>query len=162
MDMIPPPVFELVLAAGVQAAAGPPAVRAAGSNGAAKVSEPETFYTGWLVDPEERQQLLQRFPPRYAEVVAHHVTHTFGDRQAKPPTETSGEVVGIADDGEGVQALVVRIGGTTDRWDGSTYHITWSLAPGREARESNDVLRHGWTRLPSPLPVTLHPRAFDD
>ena len=29
--------------------------------------------------------------------------------------------------------------------DGSTYHITWSLGPGRKARESNDVLRdQGW------------------
>ena len=33
----------------------------------------------------------------------------------------------------------------TDRPDGSTYHITWSLGPGRKARESNDVLRdQGW------------------
>jgi hypothetical protein len=43
--------------------------------------------------------------------------------------------VGEADDGAGVQALVVRIGGTTERPDGAIYHITWSLAEGREARE---------------------------
>ena len=35
----------------------------------------------------------------------------------------------------------IELDGTTDRPDGSTYHITWSLGPGREAHESNDVLR---------------------
>jgi hypothetical protein len=50
-------------------------------------------------------------------------------------------VVGVADDGAGVQALVVEIGGTTRRPDGSAYHITWSLARGRRAAESNDVIR---------------------
>lgn len=125
------------------------------------MSNPKSFYTGWLVDPADRARLLQRFPPRYGQVVAHHVTHTFGDRQAKLPTETSGEIVGVADDGRGVQALVVRIGGTTDRWDGSTYHITWSLGPGREAKESNDILAgKRWTSLPAPVPVKLEPRAF--
>ena len=54
--------------------------------------------------------------------------------------------MGVADDGAGVQALVVEIGGTTRRPDGATYHIAWSLAPGREAVESNDVIRErGWT-----------------
>jgi hypothetical protein len=127
------------------------------------VSDPREFYTGWLVDPGERDALLARFPPRYPEVVAHHVTLKVGDREAHPPQETRGEIVGEADDGAGVQALVVAIGGTTERPDGSTYHITWSLGPGREARESNDVIRvRGWRRLEEgPVGVTLHPRRFD-
>ena len=47
------------------------------------------------------------------------------------------------------------IDGTTDRPDGSTYHITWSLGPGRQARESNDVLRErGWEAISThPIPV---------
>jgi len=125
------------------------------------MSDPRRFYTGWLLPPEEREALLARFAPRYAEVVAHHVTQKFGDVDAPPPTATEGEIVGVADDGLGVQALVVRIDGTTDRPDGSTYHITWSLAPGREARESNAVIaRRGFTWLPAPLPVRLLPRPF--
>ena len=28
--------------------------------------------------------------------------------------------------------MVVELDGTTDRPDGSTYHITWSLGPGRK------------------------------
>jgi hypothetical protein len=53
---------------------------------------------------------------------------------------------------------VVRIGGTTDRPDRSTYHITWSIdrAKGRKAVHSNDVLRtHGWQTLEQPIAITL-------
>ncbi|HKR88992.1 MAG TPA: hypothetical protein VJS38_12545 [Phenylobacterium sp.] len=123
--------------------------------------DPRRFYTGWLLDPEDREALLARFPPAYDEVVAHHVTQKFGDLEAAPPTETAGEVVGVADDGRGVQALVVRIAGSTDRPDGSTYHITWSLAPDREARESNAVIaRRGFSWLSQPIPIRLQPRPF--
>ena len=126
------------------------------------MSDPTAFYVGWLVDIEDRTALLARFPPRYPVVVAHHVTLKFGDRAAVAPTEAEGKVVGEADDGAGVQALVVRIGGTTARPDGGTYHITWSLAEGREARESNAVIADlGWTRLAEPAPVRLHPGGFE-
>ncbi|CAN7527825.1 hypothetical protein LJR225_003804 [Phenylobacterium sp. LjRoot225] len=126
-------------------------------------SDPKRFYTGWLLDPGDREALLRRFPPRYPEVVAHHVTLKFGDRAAVPPINTTGEVIGQADDGLGVEALVVRIAGSTDRPDGSTYHITWSLAPGREARESNAVIASlGWTGLPQPVPIRLLARPFGD
>ena len=50
-------------------------------------------------------------------------------------------MVGRADDGSSLECLVVELDGITDRPDGSTYHITWSLGPHRKARESNDVLR---------------------
>jgi len=77
------------------------------------------------------------------------------------PTETSGEVVGEVDDGLGVQALVVRIGGTTERGDGSTFHLTWSLGEGRHAKESNDVIaRYGWRPLEKPVPIRLLPAHF--
>jgi hypothetical protein len=57
-------------------------------------------------------------------------------------------VIGQADDGAGVQALVVALNGGSDRWDGSTYHITWSLEPGRKAVESNDVIAApGWQAI---------------
>jgi len=57
-----------------------------------------------------------------------------------------------------VQALIIRIGGTTDRGDGSHYHITWSLGPGREAKESNDVLAATkWQRVYPPIAIALAP-----
>ncbi|HEV2530229.1 hypothetical protein [Phenylobacterium sp.] len=118
-------------------------------------------FIGWSLDRSQREDLLRRFPPRYAEAVADHVTLKFGDAAARLPTETSGEIVGLADDGRGVQAMVVRIGGTTDRPDGSTYHITWSLAPGRRAKESNEAIAaHGWTPIEPPVAVQLKPRSY--
>jgi hypothetical protein len=116
---------------------------------------------GWLVDEPQRPSLLKRFPPVYPKTIAHHVTLQSGLPQDAPlPPDVTAAIVGEADDGKGVQALVVEIDGATDRPDGSTYHITWSLADGRQARESNDVIRdHGW--IPSePVPVKLTPGRF--
>jgi hypothetical protein len=95
-------------------------------------------------------------------VVADHVTLSARvARSSELPEETLGEIVGRTDDGKGVEALVVSIGGTTDRPDGSTYHITWSLEPGRRAKESNDVIRqHGWTEIELPVPIMLQPARF--
>jgi hypothetical protein len=82
-------------------------------------------------------------------------------RDSALPGETAGEIVGRADDGDGVEAMVVTIAGTTERPGGGTYHITWSLARGRKAKESNDVIAaRGWTQLDSPIPITLQPAHF--
>ena len=114
---------------------------------------------GWLLPAEERESLLALVPPRYPRVVAHHVTLRPGVRKDHPlPPETVGRVVGLSDDGRGVQALVVEIGGTTHRPGGSSFHITWSLGPGRRPVESNDAIRElGWTPLVPPRPIRLHP-----
>jgi hypothetical protein len=114
---------------------------------------------GWKLDRDQRAELLQQFPPRYPNVDADHVTLTVrAARSALLPEETTGEIVGRVDDGKGVEAMVVRLGGTTDRPDGSTYHITWSLKDGRKARESNDVLReHDWRAFDLAMPIELHP-----
>lgn len=118
-------------------------------------------FIGWALDRGEREILLARFAPRYPRAVADHVTLKFAPGEDGLPAETEGEIVGEADDGVGVQALVVRIGGTTDRPDGSTYHITWSLADGRQAKESNDVIREGgWRAFAEPVPVRLEPQAY--
>jgi hypothetical protein len=122
-------------------------------------ARPGDSVIGWRLDRAQREALLARFSPTYPEAVADHVTLTSrvaADSQL--PEEDSGDIVGRSDDGRGVEAMVVRLGGTTDRPDGSTYHITWSLAEGREARESNDVIRHfGWQPIDPPVQVTLKP-----
>lgn len=118
-------------------------------------------FVGWALDRVQREALLRRFPPRYANAIADHVTLKFGERAATLPVETWGEIVGEADDGAGVQALVVAIAGSTDRPDGSTYHITWSLEPGRQAKESNDVIaKAGWRRFEVPVRVALEPARY--
>jgi len=118
--------------------------------------------TGWKLMSDERSALLDRFPPKYENVVADHVTLRVGATPETPlPREVEAEIVGRTDDGDSLECLVVSIDGTPDRPDGSTYHITWSLGPGRSARESNDVLRErGWQPIEKPIPVQLQPARF--
>jgi hypothetical protein len=118
--------------------------------------------TGWKLPRDEREQLLQRFPPRYASVDADHVTLRVGASAQTPlPRKPEARIVGRADDGESLECLVVELDGTTDRPDGSTYHITWSLGPDRRPRESNDVLRDlGWRPIDAPIAVELEPARF--
>lgn len=119
---------------------------------------------GWRLDRAERAELIKRFPPTYDHVDVDHVTLAprIGAGAALP-CETEGLIVGRADDGDGVEAMVVSIGGTTDRPDGSTYHVTWSLDrhKGRKPVESNDVIRErGWTPLDAPVPIRLTPELW--
>ncbi len=116
---------------------------------------------GWLLAKDDREKLLEQFPPRYDNVVAHHVTLQTNAEREPFPGPVKAQVVGRTDSGQGVEAMVVAIDGSTDRHDGSTYHITWSLADGRRARESNDVLRdRGWDKLDHAIPVKLEPGRF--
>ena len=111
---------------------------------------------GWKLDLEDRERLLERFPPAYPETVADHVT--WGRKSKAPPMPPAGTavVIGRADDSEGVEALVVEVGGTSRRWDGGTFHITWSLGAGREAKESNDVIAaRGWEPAEGGLAAAL-------
>ncbi len=118
--------------------------------------------TGWKLPRDERERLLDRFPPRYRNVIADHVTlHVGATPQTPLPHKPDARIVGRCDDENSLECLVVQLDGTTDRPDGSTYHITWSLGPGRTARESNDVLRdRGWQPIDMAIPVTLEPARF--
>ena len=121
-----------------------------------ETARPGGAVIGWKLAASDRAALLARFPPRYSNVVADHVT--LAARVAAdtpPPSDTEATIVGRIDDGSGVEALVVAIDGSTERPGGGTYHITWSLAPGRRAKESNDVLaKQKWSPL-EPVPVRL-------
>jgi hypothetical protein len=121
-----------------------------------------TTVIGWKLDPDQRRELLQQFPPQFKNVVADHVTlRPRAVAKAPLPSEQHGEIVGRVTDNKGVEAMVVRIGGTSDRPGGGTYHITWSLADGRRAKESNDVLAaKPWEPFELPMPVKLEPARF--
>lgn len=114
---------------------------------------------GWRLAPEDRASLLRRFPPRYREVVADHVTHGHRDKAPALPVIAHGaRVVGHADDGTGVEALVVEIDASSARWDGSRYHLTWSLEDGRTAHESNRVIATwGWAPIDDGPRIALEP-----
>jgi hypothetical protein len=101
-----------------------------------------------LLPDAERARLLALFPPAYADVVAHHVTCDFGVDLTHPlPSATFGHVVGVADDGERVQALVFAVAETLRRSDNRVFHCTWSLDRARKAKPvmSNTLIHSkGW------------------
>ncbi|MDX3911635.1 MAG: hypothetical protein QHC67_17765 [Sphingobium sp.] len=120
--------------------------------------------TGWMLDRKQREELLERFPPEWPDVIADHITLDARAAENDPLPEAEGaEIVGGINDGEGLQAMVVAIDGSTDRPDGSTYHITWSLdrTRGRKPVESNDVIaERGWRPLDDPVPIKIRPARF--
>jgi hypothetical protein len=116
---------------------------------------------GWKLDRGQREALLARFAPTYGQAIADHVTLD-ADARGKPlPPAVHAAIVGRADDGQGVEAMVAALDGSTARPDGSTFHITWSLGPGRRAVESNAVIaEYGWQEYEQPIPVTITPARF--
>ncbi len=57
---------------------------------------------GWKLDRAGRAALLARFPRPYARAVADHMT--LKPDPGAPPPATTGQIVGRADDGQGVEA----------------------------------------------------------
>ena len=123
-------------------------------------------YTGWVVPENERWEWLAIEPAAYQRVILHHCTHTFGVDESFPlPLKVPAVILGFADDGMGVQCAIIEIGGTSERPDGSVFHITWSLAEGRKAVESNQLAQR-WMRDRSSLDpekqyVFLNPPPID-
>jgi hypothetical protein len=121
-------------------------------------------YTGWALNEVEMSALRRHMHiPKFPDVRGHHVTHTFGVGPEHPlPAELSGTICGYASDDKGVEALILRIGGTTKRPDGSVFHVTWSLdkSAGYSSADSNKIIaERGWSPFKSCLLViTLEPR----
>jgi hypothetical protein len=113
-------------------------------------------YTCLILNFNDRQRLLELFPPQYSQTIAHHVTMEYGVTGENIPDVWDGFVVGDAYD-KGVQALVVQLNGTTVRQDGAVFHITWSLDIGRFPEESKPLLERGWYPLDQPIPVYFTP-----
>lgn len=100
-------------------------------------------YTAYVLTQTSRKQVLEAFPPKYEQVICHHVTVQFGvpEGTPKPSMPRSIKIIGYVDSGDGVEALAVSVDGETVRPDGnSLYHITLSLAPGRRPVESNKYI----------------------
>jgi len=109
------------------------------------------MYTAYVLDNKSRRELSKHFPPKYPETVGHHVTVKFGvSKDAPIPRPAQLKVVGYADDGEGLEALVVSVDGKVNRPDGSLYHVTWSLdrSKGRKPVHSNQLVQAGYESVP--------------
>ena len=118
------------------------------------------MYTGYLLTEKTRNELLAQFPPKYENVVAHHITEQFGvAAMTRPPDmPDSVAVVGYIDSGDGVEGLLVEVDGSTLRHDGSRYHVTWSLSAGRKAFETNKYV-NGATPVDA-VPMEVEPKTF--
>lgn len=117
------------------------------------------MYTAYVLDDASRTSLAERFPPKYPEFVGHHVTVAFPVTKDTPvPPAAQVKVVGYADSGDGIEALVVTVNGHNDRQDGKRYHITWSLDPAKySAKDSNTLLATNKFTLTRGIPVATTP-----
>jgi len=93
------------------------------------------MYNGYELEAGSRQKLMTLFPPKYPDVIGHHITEEFGVKNGEVP-EQPGRVliVGYIDNGENVEGFLVEIDGTTERPSGGKYHITWSIDRSKGAK----------------------------
>lgn len=112
-------------------------------------------YTAFVISADSRQNLLDHFPPKFPNVVCHHITMAFKVAEDTPlPANASLRAIGYAADPTGVEALVVEVDGSTERPSGGTFHVTLSLADGRKPVESNNVIAQlGFVPLPEPVAI---------
>ena len=126
-----------------------------------QLTEKKKGYTGFELDRKSRQMLLDQLPPKFSDVIAHHITYKFGvGEEAIPANPNSAEIVGYASD-DSLEAYVVAINGKTARPDGKTLHITWSLdrSKGRKPVQSNNLIAGGWQKI-KPIPINVSPKFF--
>jgi hypothetical protein len=83
---------------------------------------------------------MEKFPPKYPEAKYDHITVCMGGINAVPPEPAERvEVVGIADDGNGLEALIVKVNDSATRKDGKVWHVTASYDPSKLAPAAFDV-----------------------
>lgn len=109
-------------------------------------------YIAFELTRKSRENLLERFPPKFPDVFAHHITWKFGVTAEEVGFANQCqmfEVVGYAED-ESLEALVIRIDDSLERPDGKIYHVTWSLdkSKGRKPVQSNDLVKKDWEEIP--------------
>jgi len=102
-------------------------------------------YLAFVLDKKSHDKLVSSFPPSFDTVFCHHITIKFNGLDLEDVEKfvdiTRASVVGYIAD-EALEALVVNLGSTTKRDDGSIYHITHSLTKGkRKPVDSNKLLK---------------------
>ncbi len=108
-------------------------------------------YLAYEVPEHARQDLVKKYPPKFPEFIAHHITKEFGVPQSTPEETARIKLIGYAEE-DGLEVLVVEVNGSRRRDDGAIYHITWSLdrSKGKKPVMSNDLIRKGDWQLVEP------------
>jgi hypothetical protein len=105
-------------------------------------------YLAFNLSDASRESLMQAFPPKFKRVICHHITLAFEPTSEAVEAMTEGfrgkklRVVGYAAD-PSLECFLVEVDGTTVRPDGAAFHITHSVAPPRQARDSKAFLASG-------------------
>jgi hypothetical protein len=120
-------------------------------------------YNGYQLTEQSRDNLLRHIPPIYPDVIAHHITHEFNIVEQLPPDAITARVTYMMH-GNGVQAAIVKVNGTTTRtYEDSFYHVTISVdrAAGAKPQDSNALIKDSknWTVV-SPFDLDVVPRFF--
>lgn len=93
------------------------------------------------LEPKTRNMLMAMFPPQYPKIYADHITLKMGGINSTTPARPEKvEVIGRADDGNGLEALIVKVNDELKRPDGKIFHITWSLRPDKMASADLDIM----------------------
>lgn len=98
--------------------------------------------------PESRNLVLSKFPAKFNNVVAHHITYKFKVTESEPiPEHCELKVIGYSSN-ENIECLVVEVNGSIVRPDQKVYHLTLSHNDGAKPVHSNDLLaEQKWTSL---------------
>jgi hypothetical protein len=117
-------------------------------------------YIVYRFNDQTRHRLAELFPPKYPEFVGNHITIKFPAKpnDLLPEVPKVAKIVGHADNGEGLEALVVEIDGDIHRPDGKIYHITWSLdrKKGFKPVDSNTLIAQGYQPV-DPIEIMVVP-----
>jgi hypothetical protein len=116
-------------------------------------------YIAYRFNDQTRERLSELFPPKYPEFIGHHITLRFVKPNTPlPETPKVAKIVGHADNGEGLEALVVEIDGSINRPDGKIFHITWSLdrQKGFKPVDSNALVAQGYEPV-DPIEIMIVP-----
>jgi hypothetical protein len=129
-----------------------------------KLTKVKLGWTAYVLDEASRNKLLAAFPPKYPDVIAHHVTLAHPSECPEPSElgkSVSIKVIGHIED-DSLETLVVEVNGKVGRPDGKVFHITWSLdrSKGRKPVESNALIARAGFKPVSPVTVTGHLQFF--
>lgn len=114
-------------------------------------------YLAFRIDDASRQKLLEQIPPHYPQLRADHITECYltesnrGWMATLPPSDhlTKAQVIAVADDGQGIQTAVVRVGGWAHNLNGNFFHVTISFDDQKNVPES-------WTKDGTPEAYGSH------
>lgn len=114
-------------------------------------------YSAYVIKEKSRKALLVRFPPKFSESIAHHVTYCFPDKEP-PPKIDKVRVVGYAEN-QRLECVVVEVNGSIKRPKGGLFHITLSLdrALGAKPVQSNHLLKKEWHAI-EPFELSVEAR----